>query len=383
MSNSAKAKTTLTPFKEFINPQTIQLLAKQVSATKRPFRRSLFTRRALKGLDDLEMKQRVRQVSESLRAALDPAYETALATLVEALPPAQEGTEDTTNGFLYWPFLQFVEDFGPSEKTHYTANMQALHAMTQRFSAEFAIRPFLAEEPDRTLAVLQKWSTDSSPHVRRLCSEGSRPRLPWGLRLNRFIEEKGATTPLLDALVDDPEEYVRRSVANHVNDIAKDHPDLSLELCGRWLEQAAPQSGQKNRQRLIRHALRSLIKQGSPEALALIGYRAAQLKATLELEPEAVKLSEHTVMKLRLQSAEKSACPLLIDYAVHFIKANGSLSPKVFKWTEKTIEAKGELTIERKHVFRAVTTRRHYPGRHRIEILVNGKSVADVAVQVN
>jgi 3-methyladenine DNA glycosylase AlkC len=171
--------------------------------------------------------------------------------------------------FFYLPHTTFVADYGldPAHnggRDPFEASMKALHELTRRFTAEFAIRPFLIAQEARTLASLMKWTRDPDPHVRRLCSEGSRPRLPWGLRLQSFVRDPRPTLPILEALKDDPELYVRRSVANHLGDIAKDHPDLVLDLCARWLKGASSE-----RKWLIRHALRYPAKKGSKAALKL------------------------------------------------------------------------------------------------------------------
>ncbi|REJ81107.1 MAG: DNA alkylation repair protein [Acidobacteria bacterium] len=374
-------EATSRPFKELIDRAAIRRLADAVAATGRPFRRALYTRRATAGLDELELKARVRQVAAALRDALDPDLEVATQTLVEALPEPIASDEPTSEHFLYWPYLQFVEEYAATPE-HFELATSALHAMTQRFSAEFAIRPLLAAEPGRTLALLLEWTGDPSPQVRRLCSEGTRPRLPWGQRLPAFIDDPHATTPILDALVDDPVEGVRRSVANHVGDIAKDHPEVAIALCRRWRRAVPRRSSREDRERLVRHALRHPIKQGNAEALALFGYGEASVEAKLALSAPSAKLGESVRLELEIVSLSGEAQDLLIDYAVHFPRADGSLAPKVFKWTERSLDGGATLRLERRHVFRRVTTRSNRSGRHRIEVLVNGSAVAGRDLEV-
>jgi 3-methyladenine DNA glycosylase AlkC len=357
------------PFKNLVDGKLVRRLAGELAAVPGHFEHDSFVRRANRGLARLELKDRVRQVAHALRHSLDSDYERAAEHIVRSLPEARQDTEEVSSGFGYWPYCQYVEDFGGE---HFEVSMAAMHALTQRFSAEFAIRPFLDREPERTLAVLAEWVEDPSPHVRRLCSEGTRPRLPWGMRLNRFIEDPRATRPILEGLVDDDELYVRRSVANHVNDIAKDHPGEVVALCEDWSARDTPE-----RQWIVRHALRTLVKRGDPAALAVLGYGNAEIEVTaFEVDPSELRSGDSTVILLELRSTATTAQRLLVDYAVHFTKADGTQKPKVFKWKELELGAGERIEIRKKHSFREVTTRRHYPGAQRFELQVNGNTSA-------
>lgn len=228
-----------------------------------------FRRMALDGLAPLAILDRGRHLAAALRRCLPREYEHAVAILLRSLTPPLERTQDLGLGvFFYLPHVRFVAEYGlrPEDnggRDPFEASMRAQHELTRRFSAEFSIRTFLHRERD-TLARLERWTRDPDPHVRRLCSEGSRPRLPWAQRIPAFVKDPERAAPLLEALKDDPELYVRRSVANHVGDIAKDHPEFAFALCRRWLRGASEQ-----RRWVIRHALRHPDKKGVLEARRL------------------------------------------------------------------------------------------------------------------
>ena len=220
---------------------------------------------------------------------------------------------------------------------------------------------------------LRRWTTDASPHVRRLVSEGSRPRLPWGLRLQSLVQDPSPTLPLLAALQDDPSDYVRRSVANHLNDIAKDHPQVVVD----WLRTHLP-GAPAPRRALLRHASRTLVKQGHPGVMKAWGLGSAwRGEAVLTLTPRRVKLGDGITFTLQLRSNSARVQKLAVDYAVHHVKADGSRTPKVFKGWTIELPARGEATLVKRHSLRPVTTRRYHPGEHGLVVQVNGRPVAE------
>jgi 3-methyladenine DNA glycosylase AlkC len=252
-------------------------------------------------------------------------------------------------------------------------SLAVLRRLTPLFSAEFAIRPFLEKHTDSTLRELTLWCNDANEQVRRLVSEGTRPRLPWGRRLKLFIDDPTPVLSLLERLKDDPSEYVRRSVANNLNDIAKDHPQTVIKRCADWTL-----DGNDDRAWVVRHATRTLVKQGYPGVYKLLEYTEkpkVSIKA-LKLNPVRLSVGDSFTMSFELVSENTQTQNLVVDYAVHHIKANGGASPKIFKLKNVTIGAGEKLPITKKHSLRKVTTRRYYPGRHMIEILVNGKPMA-------
>lgn len=368
------------PFKNMMNPEVVRALGDAVLAHSRAFEpaafdRDAFVAEALDGLDALELKERVDQITRALHRNLHLPFEEAARCLVATLPPALEGAEGVTAGFSLWPLCHFVEVFGVE---HLDASMAAMYELTQRFSAEFAVRPFLARYPEATLARLLALTGDPNEHVRRWCSEGTRPRLPWGMRLAAFVADPRPVLPILEALRDDESEYVRRSVANNLNDIAKDNPDLVLDLCERWLADASAE-----RAALVRHALRTLVKAGDARALALLGYGGAAISVEgFTVDPVRAAVGEVVTLALRLSSSGDAEQALLIDYIVHHQRANGGTSPKVFKWTTRAVAPGGTLALSKRHSFKPVTTRRYYAGVHRIEVQVNGAVVASASVEL-
>jgi 3-methyladenine DNA glycosylase AlkC len=231
----------------------------------------------------------------------------------------------------------------------------------------------LRDHPGEVWPVLMRWSEDPSAAVRRLASEGSRPRLPWGLRLQASVVDPSPAFALLHKLQDDPDEVVRRSVANHLNDIAKDHPELLAD----WLEQHLP-AAPPERSALLRHASRTLIKQGHPRVMMAWGVGGRfKGEATLNIAPKKVAVGGEVVLTLQLHSKARSAQTLVIDYAVHHVTARGTPSPKVFKGWSLTLAPAEECTLTRRHSLRPITTRRYYPGWHAVTIQVNGAQVAE------
>lgn len=336
-----------------------------------------FTALSVRGLESLELKARAMQVADALEATLPDDFARAAGILEGALAPAELGdnmaglqlADDGLKGWILWSAGEYVARRGLDQPER---ALQALHAFTQRFTAEFAIRPIIVAHPELAFATLRRWTTDPSAHVRRLVSEGSRPRLPWGLQLKALIADPSPTLPLLSALQDDPSEYVRRSVANHLNDIAKDHP----AIVARWLEEHLTDASDERRA-LLQHASRTLIKRGDRRVLAAWGLgRDFRGAAALTIAPRRVAVGESFTMTLTLRSTARSPQPLVIDYAVHHQKQDGRTSPKVFKGWRVTLPAGGELRLTKRHSMKVVTTRRYYPGKHAVDININGTTGA-------
>jgi 3-methyladenine DNA glycosylase AlkC len=378
------------PFKNLLGPQVVASMASHLqragAETGVAFNAKRFRSLGLSGLEALEMKARAQHLCTALEKTLPSDFDSA-ATVMESALASMDEIDDATldspigargdglAGWAVWPLTEYVARHG---REHAPRALKALHAMTQRFTAEWAIRPFILAEPALSFDTLQRWSTDTSPHVRRLVSEGSRPRLPWGMVLKPLVEDPSPTLPLLRTLMDDASPYVRRSVANHLNDIAKDHPYL-VEA---WLQEHLP-GATPQRLALLKHASRTLVKKGHAGVLKAFGVGDKfKGEAGLALSSRRAKLGESLTLVLTLQSTAKRAQRLAIDYAVHHVKANGDTSPKVFKgWTVQL--AAGEAREFRKqHSLKPITTRVYYPGTHRIEVLVNGAVVAEAGFEL-
>ncbi len=376
------------PFKNLINAQTVQAVAHHLHRVWPAFPRRAFERQALHGLDALEFKARAEHLSLALQATLPDEFMHAADVLQASLkavptpvfahdPDDDLGSLSTDDsglgGWALWAFGDFTARRGLA---HTDRALALLHALTQRFTAEFAIRPFIVAQPERVFATLHTWQHDPSAHVRRLVSEGSRPRLPWGLRLQQLVKDPRPTLPWLRQLQDDPSAYVRRSVANHLNDIAKDHPELLVGWLGEHLPDASI-----HRQRLLRHASRSLIKAGHPGAMAAWGVGEAFVgDASVAVQPGQARIGEVVQLTVQLHSRASHTQPLEMDLRVHHVKANGSSSPKTFKGKRLQLAAGERLDWQRSHSFAPVSTRRYHPGAHRIELLLNGKTVAEATV---
>jgi 3-methyladenine DNA glycosylase AlkC len=364
------------PFKNLINAALVQACGDHLRRAWPGFDRAAFERQALQGLAGLELKARAMQVADALEATLPADFDRAAGLVESALAPTAlvDGLGMTTSeaglaGWVGWPLGEFIARRGVAEPER---ALQALHALTQRFTAEFAIRPLLVQHFDLTLATLGRWRHDASPHVRRLVSEGSRPRLPWGLRIQRLVADPSPTLPLLRDLQDDPSDYVRRSVANHLNDIAKDHPAVVADWLRDHLPDATPE-----RRALLRHASRTLVKQGDARVLKAWGLgQALRGEARFSLSPRRVAVGGKVELVLQLESTSGKPQALAIDYVVHHVKANGSTSPKVFKGWKRTLAPGETCRLVKSHSLKPVTTRVMYPGEHRVDVQVNGKVVA-------
>jgi 3-methyladenine DNA glycosylase AlkC len=353
--------------KDFFGEPVVRQIAGQIAVVHPAFPVEAFVSDSLDGLEALELTERGRHISEALARHLPEPYEVAVDVLVASLGPVLQQTEG--NGmepFLYLPHVFFVASRGLD---HFEPSMRAQYEITQRFSAEYSIRLFIDRYPDATYARLTSWASDPSVHVRRLVSEGTRPRLPWAPRLRAYQTDPTPVVQLLELLKDDPELYVRRSVANNLNDIGKDHPDLLVGICRRWWSDATPE-----RRWLIRHALRSLVKAGHPDALTLLGF-----KGGAEVAIEAVRVAETRVpigaalvFSCDLVSTSEVAQDLLVDYRVQFVKASGGTTPKVFKLRALVLGPGERIRLGGRVSFADMTTRRHYPGRHALDLLVNG-----------
>ncbi len=361
-------------FKNAFNHELIEQVASHFSKASDRFDAELFLTEAKTGLADLELKQRSNQIKDALLASLPKEPLKNFAIIEDALHP-ESNVELTTasiddNGIRGWavmPIADLVVELALPEL--FDQGMALLCELTKRFSAEFAVRAFIQQQPGRAFKHIANWCNDNDEHVRRLASEGCRPRLPWGLQLKRLISDPSPLFPVLEQLLDDPSEYVRRSVANNLNDIAKDHPDRVVAFCENHFD-----SGNKHRTKLFKHACRTLIKQGHPGALGLFGFKAfVGTVSGIELKQNTVQLGAELAFSATLESKANTAQKLVVDYVVYHRKANGQLSPKVFKWKTFELIPGSSVKIEKRHPFKVITTRKYYAGEHAIALQINGE----------
>ncbi|MDA1306768.1 MAG: DNA alkylation repair protein [Acidobacteria bacterium] len=354
--------------RDFYDDSVIADIARDLKGAYPSFNERAFRKECLDGLAPLSLTGRAAHIAAAMRRHLPADFDEVADILERSLGSPHAGTDSFGMApFKYLPHTMVVASDGLG---HFEASMRLQYELTQRFTAEFSIRAFLNTHPDATYTRLVEWSTDPNAHVRRLVSEGSRPRLPWAPRLRHFQQDPTPVLALLERLKDDPDLYVRRSVANSLNDVAKDHPDLVVDVCRRWLTGASPE-----RRWIVAHALRSLVKAGHPGALELLG-AGAKPKVTLagvRIAPKRVTIGGRVECTLSVVSTARASQDLLIDYVVHYVKADGRTSPKVFKLKRITL-GRGEAAALRFTVKLAdLTTRRHYPGRHSVSLRINGK----------
>ncbi len=364
------------PFKNVFNNLAICQMADVFANHSPTFPRKKFISLATRELDSLELKQRSFQIEQALVAVLPSSWEQSADLIMSSLHPdcdANSGKEGTTaEGIQGWLIMPLAEIAGKNAVRDFSLSMELLRQLTMRFTAEFGIRHAILADVPRALAHLTRWTEDENHHVRRLVSEGSRPRLPWAMQLPAMIANPQLTLPLLQTLRDDPSEYVRKSVANHLNDVAKDHPELVLDIAQKWHHQAPIP-----RKKMLRHALRNLLKQGHSSALEIYEMKSPKLAdVILDLHTPKVPMHGDVQFSLSVKSVSRKDQKIRLDIVIHYQKANGSLSPKTYLWKEITLPAMSLHQAERRQSFRFITTRVFHAGKHVLEIKANGKSIA-------
>jgi 3-methyladenine DNA glycosylase AlkC len=308
----------------------------------------------------------MRHIAVCLKQWLPENYRDAIAIMMQASPKV--------NGLIVMSFADFVELYGQG---HWELSMQALQEFTKSCSSEFAIRPFLDLEPGCGMKQMLLWAGHENDHVRRLASEGCRPRLPWGMALKKFKKDPSPILPILEKLKDDPSEYVRKSVANNLNDISKDHPELVLGLCESWQGKSA------NTDRIIKHACRTLLKSGNKRAMMLFGFGDPEHINIPFFEAEfgSSFIGDQIQLGFQMEVNEKQSKKVRLEYLVYFVKANGKTLPKVFQISEKVWKP-GKHIITFKHNFMERTTRRHFPGVHQFGLVINGEKKAETSIDL-
>ena len=355
------------PFKDYVGRQSLAVMCDALATAMPGLDSEALICQALEGMDELELKQRIAHVIQVLRRFLPKSFPIAADILVRAGQSWDSSAMGGMGMFASWPIIDYVGEFGLE---HPDLAMEICRQLTPLGSAEMAVRPFLKADPVRAMGHMLRWASDENEHVRRLASEGCRPRLPLAGNLPLFQKDPEPVIALLERLKDDSSEYVRRSVANNLNDIAKDHPEVVVAVCSAWSKGA-----DKNRKRLIRHALRTLIKAGHPAVFPILGFTENPKVSVeaLRVDPQSVKLGEDGIeLRFVLSSKAESEQKLVLDYAVHHVKKNGTTTPKVFKLSERKLAANASVAIRKRHAIKPISTRRYYPGRHFVEVLING-----------
>ncbi|MEP5732535.1 MAG: hypothetical protein ABJL67_24555 [Sulfitobacter sp.] len=360
------------------NPQTVAQLGREYAAGVPGFDAARFEAKALSGFDSRELMDRLDWMADCLEGQLAADFPT-MADQLEAAMPAPldpELSDDDFGHFIH--ALPGILAVRHGLEDHRDRALDLLYAATQRFSMEFYIRPFLNRWPDQTLARLKNWASDDNYHVRRLVSEGTRPRLPWAKAVTL---ETAQRLPFLHMLHADPTRYVTRSVANHLNDIAKKEPDLVTQVLSDWASEGRQNA--KELAWLTRHALRTLIKNGHAGALALLGYRGdIMVAAQLDLGADRFAIGEKIAVGCRLECAQD--LPVIVDYRIKFARPGGKVAEKVFKLKVAQITGGQPLNLSKNHMLKGdASTFTLHPGPHEIILQVNGNDVAQAAFDLS
>lgn len=355
---------------ELIGTQTVRALTASLE-TVRPDLELAAVRATEQALAPLSLRERSDLLRDALLADLPGDYAALAATVRAARDRARPFT-----GWLIWPVTsaivaKAIEDGSTSA---FDDALALLAELTPRLTAEFAIRGLLNDNLDRALTIVQDWVTSGNEHVRRLATEGTRPFLPWSVRVPGILAAPRSTLPILHALYRDESDYVRRSVANHLNDLSRREPDLVVETAAAWLRAPGDATAtQENTRRLVRHGLRTLVKQGHPGALGLLGITPAAVEVTGPvLATDFVAIGEVLDFTASVRNANTQAARLAVDYVIHHRKANGSQTSKTFKLVTRQLAPGETLSLRKQHSFRVITTRRYHPGEHALELQVNG-----------
>lgn len=354
--------------KNMYNPEFFERLCPVMRATIPGFDCKYFIHRVFDNQwPDLELKQRVRHIAVTLRDFLPAEFPEAASVLVKLSYNLRQGLVPE-QGFATIFIPEYIQVFGLD---HPETSLDALEEITQLVSGEFAIRPFLLKHPELTMKKMLTWSVHKSASVRRLSSEGCRPRLPWAMGVPQLKKDPSPILPILENLKADPSEYVRRSVANNLNDIAKDHPQLVLRIARKWLGK------NEDTNRIIRHGCRTLLKKGDEQILSLHGYdvKSKGVLKKFELPKPKVRIGDKLDFSIAFVNLEKSKTPYRLEYAIDYLTSTGKRSKKIFKITEGEWDAGERVVLVRKQSFKNLTTRQHFKGKHTLTILANGKKI--------
>ncbi|WP_054711502.1 DNA alkylation repair protein [Bacillus sp. JCM 19041] len=361
------------PLKQMYNQHFLETFAARVKAVHDSFDEKSFVEEVMDNRwEEMELKARTRRIAETLGSFLPTAFPNALAVLYKV---DREGLK-----YLFIP--DFVEVYGQAAEDWEEA-VEGLKRFTPYSSSEFAIRSFILKEPKKMMSIMKEWALDEDEHVRRLASEGCRPRLPWGQSLPVFKKDPSLVLEILELLKADPSLYVRKSVANNLNDISKDHPDTVLEIAKRWKSE-----GNGFTDWIVRRGCRTLVKQANPYALALFGYSDMIVGeplidgAFIQVDPSEVHIGGASTLRFGFRVIAKESVTLRIEYAIDFVKARGKTGKKAFLLSDKTFRAGAVVDAERTHRFEDLSTRRHYAGVHLIRLVVNGVEVASTTLNL-
>jgi 3-methyladenine DNA glycosylase AlkC len=359
-------------FKNLISSDVVKNIASEISKVYPEFKSKEFSKLSSE-LSLLELKARVLLITERLKIYLPQDYLKALTILTKVMD------NHKLSGFSLWPFSEYIGQFGLE---HFDESLDAMRKMTELFTSEFAIRPFFLKNHTKVLKYFMKNSTHKNAHVRRWVSEGSRPLLPWGTRLPIFVMDPTHTLHLLEKLKFDDELYVRKSVANHLNDIAKNHPHVVVEVLRAW-EKSCPTEHKAKIEWVKRHALRVLIKKGYQPALKLMGAEKVKVKTgEIKLLKSKLKVNDTLTFEIVVKSLAPRDQKIIVDYIIDFIKASGKHGTKIYKLKTLKLKAGEEVVLKKNHSLKPITTMKYYSGKHNLAIQVNGEVVGSIVFEL-
>ena len=353
-------------FKNIYNKKFFSALVKSIREVKRDFAVESFLPAIFSDdWDKKELKQRMRHITLALRDHLGCDFNENVETLLDLIPVLKKnGFRSDNLEFIFLP--DFIAMYGLGD---FKTSMKAFEIITQFVSCEFGVRPFIMQNQDLMMEQMLTWSGHDQASVRRLASEGSRPRLPWAMALPALKKDPASIIPILETLKNDRSKSVRRSVANNLNDISKDHPGIVISLVEKWLGSSDEVDA------VCKHGCRTLLKKGNRKVLELFGFGPVD-----QMRIEQFKIVDQTVsiggqleFSFRLINTSRDSCRIRLEYAIYYQKANGTLSKKVYKISEKEYLGNSNTFVKRKQSFRVITTRKFHLGRHQVSMIVNGK----------
>ncbi len=351
--------------KNIYNDTFFEAFLKPIPQLIPSFEKALFLKQIYDGdWENKELKQRMSHITTTLHAHLTNDFKKDVDTLLKLIPLLLENGFKADN-FECMFLPDYIEVYGLED---YQTSVQALEEITKFVSCEFAVRPFIIKYEKEMIEQMLKWSKHDHAAVRRLASEGSRPRLPWAMAIPSFKKDPAPVLPILENLKKDPSETVRRSVANNLNDISKDNPETVIAISKKWKGQSVETD------KLIKHACRTLLKQGIPEVMSIFGFGTIDKIETknFQIATPNVSIGKFLEFSFKIKNTTSQPVKLRLEYGLYYQKANGTLSRKVFKISEKIYDGRSETTIIRKQPFKVITTRKFHPGQHQVSLIING-----------
>ncbi|SEB38581.1 3-methyladenine DNA glycosylase AlkC [Tenacibaculum sp. MAR_2009_124] len=350
-------------FKNIYNTKFINQFSEILEQVVSDFKRQSFVNSIFNAdWEAMELKQRMRHISVTLNNHLSTDFEKNADLILKVIDHLEEqNIRETSIEYMFFP--DYIEVFGLD---HYDISIKAIERITQFTSCEFAVRPFIIKYPEEMIPQLQLWGSHEHHMVRRLATEGCRPRLPWAMAIPSLKENPNPILPILEKLKEDATEIVRRSVANNLNDIAKDNPKIVIDIAKRWIGKS------KELDWVVKHGCRTLLKQGEPKVMKLFGFGSVDHIEiqNFSINTPSVKVGDSLEFSFQIKNNSKESSKLRLEYGLYYQKANGTLSKKVFKISEKEYPANSSTNVTRKQSFKIITTRKFHLGLHQVSVIV-------------